>query len=406
MPPGGCGSPRNSLGLANVKFDFVAPRIVRFGAGRRREAGQIAARIGHRAFLIVGSRTLEKSPLLGDIRDSLAGANVEIVSCGTTSHEPLLDDLQALTDTLKAHQAGQGDLMLAVGGGAAIDLAKAAGALATQTVDAPAIDYLEGVGRGLTIFAPPLPLLAIPTTGGTGAEATKNAVISSRVPPFKKSLRHESMMASAVLIDPELHVSLPAKWTAYCGMDAITQLIESYVSRFSQPLPRALCLQGLRRAIPALARAMQDGGDIEARGDMAYAAFLSGLALANSGLGMAHGVAAALGVIADVPHGLACAVMLPAAIEANLPTCEQGFAELARVALGDSSRDDHHMSRRLLETIQELSRAIGIPTRLSQIGVRHDQIPALVKNSGGNSMNGNPRGLAEQELTELLEKML
>src|SRR6185312_12563156 len=152
------------------------------------------------------------------------------------------------------------------------------------------------------------------TTGGTGSEATKNAVISNYEPSYKKSLRSNLMIPAVVLVDPELSVSVSAATTTWTGMDAITQLIESYVCRFARPIPQALCVDGLRRAWTALPRVVRDGHDREAREAMSQAALLSGLALANSGLGLAHGVAAALGSVARVTHGLACAVMLPVAM--------------------------------------------------------------------------------------------
>ncbi len=207
-----------------------------------------------------------------------------------------------------------GDFMLAIGGGAAIDLAKAAGAMAANDQSPTVKDYLENVGRDLKIVNPPLPVLAMPTTAGTGAEATKNAVISSYDPPFKKSLRDDRLMPRIALVDPELTVSVPANVTAASGMDAITQLFESYISRKARPIPQALAVQGLKIAIPAIVEAVEKPDSRTAREAMAHAALLSGMALANSGLGMAHGVAPALGIHCRVPHGVACALMLPVAL--------------------------------------------------------------------------------------------
>jgi alcohol dehydrogenase class IV len=303
--------------------------------------------------------------------------------------------------------AGPGDLMIAIGGGSAIDLAKAAATMATNRESATVADYLEGVGKGLKIKSDPLPMLAVPTTAGTGSEATKNAVISNYDPPFKKSLRADAMVPRIVLVDPELSVTVPPDVTAHTGMDAITQLIESYISRRAKPIPQALSIQGLQLAIPALAEAVRDCTNRPAREAMAHAALLSGIALANSGLGMAHGVAAALGAECKVRHGLACAIMLPAALRANRSISEAELATLGRAVCGvPASENNAAAADAFIRRIEELSVAIGIPLRLSQLGVERNQIPALVASSKGNSMAGNPREISDGELTEILENML
>ena len=319
-------------------------------------------------------------------------------------------DVDRAARRLRELGAGDGDLLLAVGGGSAIDLAKAAGAMATNCESETVKDYLEGVGRGLKISRQPLPLAAMPTTGGTGTEATKNAVISSYDPPFKKSLRSEWMVPRLVLVDPELSVRLPPATTAWTGMDAITQLIESYVCRFARPIPQALALDGLRRAHARARRSRERRPIAAGRESMAHAALLSGVALANSGLGLAHGVAAALGVTARVPHGLACAVMLPVALRVNREASRPQLAELARATLGGASdggfSSDAAAADAFIERIDRLAEEVGIPKRLGEVGVRGEQIPELVRGSRGNSMHGNPRQLSDEELTQLLEDLL
>jgi alcohol dehydrogenase class IV len=213
-------------------------------------------------------------------------------------------------------------------------------------------------------------------------------------------------MARVVLIDPELTVTVPPNVTAATGMDAITQLIESYVSLKAAPIPQALSLQGLALAAPSLARAFRDASDREAREKMAHAAFLSGLALANSGLGMAHGVAAALGIHAGIAHGLACAVMLPAALEVNGAVRPAEISRLAEVLCGRNFEAPEEGARAALEKIRELCDSLEIPRRLGQLGVRRDQLPALVKDAQGSSMSGNPRKLSEEELGKILESIL
>jgi alcohol dehydrogenase class IV len=388
-------------------YDFGSPRQVLFGWGRRAEIGKLAAALGRRALLIVGSRTLERLQTIDELTSHLQKAGLETRILARIDHEPEVRDVDAAAAKWAEWGGVQpGDLAIGIGGGSAIDLAKAAAAMAAHRDQGSVVDFLEGVGKGKTLMHSIPPILAIPTTAGTGTEATKNAVISSYDPPFKKSLRHERMTPSAVLIDPELTVGLPAAVTAQSGMDAITQLLESYLSRRAKPIPQALCIQGLQMALPALPRAFADGEDRPAREAMAHAAFLSGLALANSGLGLAHGVAAALGVHALAPHGLACAVMLPMALRVNRAVRSRELADLARMLLPGSFVSEEHAIDAFLERIQSLNDQLGIPRRLSALGVRREQVLELAESSQGNSMAGNPRDVSEDELVELLEEML
>ncbi len=398
-------------------YDFFAPNRIVFGWGRRSEIGTIARSLGTRAFVVGGSRTLDGNGTLDELSRLMVSAGVAVERLVTQTREPEVADVDATVARLRESAVRDGDLVVAVGGGSAIDLAKAVAALATNTHGEGVQDFLEGVGRGLKIERPPLPLLAIPTTAGTGTEATKNAVISSFDPPFKKSLRSDLMVPKAVLVDPELTLSLPRDVTAHTGMDAITQLIESLISRRAKPIPRALCWQGLELALPAMFELSRDLGHRAAREAMSHAAMLSGIALANSGLGFAHGVAAALGVHAKVPHGLACAVMLPAALDLNREVALSDLAELGRLSTnwlrGEPdlpSYDVHSTSEvaasHFLAVIRALNDRLEVPQRLTELGVRRDQLAALVKGSRGNSMDGNPRDVSDGELHATLERML
>lgn len=391
--------------MPDFSYNFLAPPRIAFGWRRRHEAGALAQTLGTRAFLVTGSRTLESQGTLAEISESLRQAGVEPVPVASISREPLVEDVDGAVAVLRRLGAGGGDLVLAVGGGSAIDLAKAAAALVTNTPGDSVQDYLEGVGKGLQLDSAPLPLLAMPTTSGTGSEATKNAVVSSYAPPFKKSLRSDQMLPRIVLIDPELSISVPPQVTAWTGMDAITQLIESYICRKRKPLPQALALQGLELAVPAIGEAVRDGASRTAREHMAHAALLSGMALANSGLGLAHGVAAALGVHCRVPHGLACAVMLPAAMRVNRPVCEAEFARLAEPLTGKTWASRTAAADAAVARILDLNAELGIPQRLSQVGVLYAQLGELVPSSRGNSMSGNPRELSDPELRDLLEEL-
>jgi alcohol dehydrogenase class IV len=392
---------------ATLSYDFVAPPKIVFGWGRRHELGTLARTLGRRALILSGLPAAVAADVLGEIRELLSAHDIEPTLVETILHEPEVQDVDRVARELRGTSANRGCFVLAIGGGAAIDLAKAAAVIATNRQSHTVADYLENVGRGLKIIDAPLPVLAMPTTAGTGAEATRNAVISSYDPPFKKSLRDDRILPRISLIDPELTVSVPPDVTAASGMDAITQLIESYISRKAQPIPQALAVQGLRLAVPAIAEAVENGRSRPAREAMAHAALLSGMALANSGLGLAHGIAPALGIHCRVPHGMACAVMLPSALRINREVRQAELAKLARHAFGiERAVPDGEAVDLLIEKIEALCRRIGVPPRLADVGVRHDQIPAIVKSSRGQSMSGNPREVSDAELTHLLEKML
>lgn len=411
-----------------IRYDFSAPSRIVFGWGRRNEAGKLARSLGRRAFVVCGSRTLEKSGPLAEILAALDDAGVEAVRTESITREPLTLDVDRCVDFLRKHRAGAGDLLLAVGGGSALDLAKAAGAVVTQSSPTSVLDFLEGVGNGRKITEMPLPLLAMPTTGGTGTEATKNAVISSFDPPFKKSLRSELMVPRIVLVDPELAVSLPPHVTAWTGMDAITQLLESLISRRASAATRHVAICGLELALPQksvdsramnepetapVVAAFRDGSLRWARERMAQAALFSGIALANSGLGMAHGVAAALGVHCHVPHGLACAIMLPAALRANLlsPSANPQVFGAGPPNIADSMflsptpLSNLALAQTVVDNVEKILADLKIPRRLSEIGVRREQLGALVCDSRGNSMSANPRDISDEELSQILEEM-
>lgn len=394
-----------------MNYSFFAPRQIVFGWGRRSELGTLAANLGRRAFLVSGSRTLERTGVIDQLVGLLDTAGLDVLGFPVDSREPEVRDVDQLVSALRALNPTPTDIVIAIGGGSTIDLAKAAAALATNRQGESVEEFLEGVGRGLQITIPPLDLIAVPSTAGTGAEATKNAVISSNsdssnasVRPYKKSLRSDLMVPRLVIVDPELTVSLPATTTAYTGMDAITQLIESYISRKAAPLPSALCRQGLQLAIPALAAAVADGSRREPREAMAHAALLSGMALANSGLGLAHGVAAALGVTCQVPHGLACAMLLPVALRFNREVSRTQLAELEAM-LNPASLGDSQTADQFIDRIEQLCREVRIPARLRDIGVRQDQLPLLIPGSRGNSMSCNPRDVSDEELRNLLEQL-
>ncbi len=404
MPPD-----RRSPG-SGLAYDLVMPPLVRFGAGRMNEIGEIVGLFGRRAWLVGGRRSLLGSPARSQLEGSLTAAGVEALVVAESVGEPTVDQVAAALAALPRDGRSEA-VIVAVGGGSAIDLAKAVAALATNVdpgATAPAdltatvVDHLEGVGSR-TISHWPLPVVAVPTTAGTGAEATRNAVISCPHRRFKKSMRSPLMVPRAVVIDPALGTGCDRGTTAAAGLDAITQLIESFICRFARPVPRALVLEALPRAIAALPRVLADPADLEARAVMSHAAFVSGVALTNSGLGMAHGVAAALGIECGTPHGLACALMLPVALKVNAAAAERDFARLERAIDPATQGDDQALAEAFVQRIERLCHEAGVPRRLAALGLARDRLPWLAENSGGASMRGNPVELDPARLLPILE---
>jgi Alcohol dehydrogenase, class IV len=393
---------------SSIHFDLLLPRRIVFGWGKRREIGPHAKSLGNRAFLIDGSRTLRETPLWNEMIESLQSSGITLHHIATATQEPTIEDVDVASERIRIFGPGVGDLIIGIGGGAALDLAKAVAAMATNTAGGSVRSYLEGIGTGITLTENPLPILAVPTTSGTGSEATKNAVISCNDPPCKKSLRSDKLMPEIALVDPELTVSLPPEQTAWSGMDAITQLLEAYFTRKAQPATDAWCDMGLKMGLGSILNAYHTPRDQRAREEMSAAALLSGMALANSGLGMAHGVAAALGSICNVPHGLACAVMLPIALKVNRKEIAEKAEELKffwKLTKDSRKIDPQTSAIDVLELqIATILKMLKIPTRLRDLGVKREQIPELVTGSRGNSMNGNPRTLSDEELTAILEE--
>ena len=406
-------------------YDFFAPPLIRFGAGRIDEIGEMVGLWGRRAWIVGGTASLERSGAQQRIDASLSAAGIESRVVARSTGEPTVDQLAAALAGLQ-HEDLDGVVVVAVGGGSTIDLAKALAALTTNMpidqrtgidLDTFVVDHLEGVGRGLAIRQWPLPMVAVPTTAGTGAEATRNAVISCPRRRFKKSMRSPMMVPRAALVDPDLTASCDLSTIAASGLDCITQLIESFVCRFAKPLPRCLVLESLPRALHSLPRLLmpkpacddpQRWIDSRAadRAALSHAALISGLALTNSGLGLAHGVAAALGVACGTPHGVACAVMLPAALRVNREAVQDEFAQLERAVDPSAPRDVATAADAFVERIERLCLESGVPRRLSELGVTADQIDWLAEHSGGASMRGNPVQLATEELRCLLAAML
>jgi alcohol dehydrogenase class IV len=335
----------------------------------------------------------------------LKTANIEFTVFRVTA-EPTVELARDGVET--ARQFGA-QFIIGFGGGAAIDAGKAIAALTTNPGDP--LDYLEVIGRGRPLANPPLPYIAVPTTAGTGAEVTRNAVLASAEHRVKVSLRTPLMLPRLALIDPDLMVSLPPDITASTGMDALTQVIEPFVSNAANPMTDAFCREGIIRAARSLRRAYRDGTDIDAREDMALAALFGGLALANAKLGAVHGFAAPIGGMFDAPHGAICAALLGPVMRANIealrsrmpqnPSLER-YTEIARLLTGNpgAAAEDGAV------WVETLMRDLSIPG-LGTYGIAAAAFPEIAgKAAQASSMKGNPVELTTGELTAILAEAL
>jgi alcohol dehydrogenase class IV len=351
--------------IAAGTFELATASRIVFGAGRARELAALIA--GRRTLLVTGRR----------------GSPIPIEA----AHHVRVEGEPTVEDARRAGSFTDVEIVVAIGGGSTLDLGKAAAALIANPGDP--LRYLEIVGEGRPLERPSLPCICVPTTAGTGSEVTRNAVLGSREHGVKASLRSPHMLPAVALVDPELTYDLPPALTASTGLDALTQLIEPFVSSRANALVDAICRDAIPRAIAALPKAF--AGDRAARTEMAYASLCGGLALANAGLGAVHGFAGPIGGRFPAPHGAVCAVLLPHVVAINAArTGDPKFAELAAMT-GD---------------LAAFVAQFGLPP-LSAYDLTAGDIPAvLAQAKQASSMKANPVALTDEELAAILARAL
>ena len=364
-----------------VAFEFATANRILFGAGKLAEVVPAVKALGQRALVVTGKSVERAQPLL----DLLT--NIECVTHPIPG-EPKIVDVQSGVDA-----AVGCEVIIAMGGGSAIDAGKAIAALLSNPGDP--FDYLEVIGKGRPLVNAPLPFIAIPTTAGTGAEVTRNAVLASPEHKVKVSLRHPLMLPQLAIVDPLLTYGLPPNITATTGMDALTQLIEPFTCRRANPFTDAICREAIPRAAHAL-RSAFTGNDEAAREDMAYASLSGGIALANSGLGAVHGFAAPIGGMFDAPHGAVCAALLPQSFAINAKHAPKRFGEVAKMLGTDDGAT----------WLRELASDLKIPGLVSY-GITDDDFPVIIEKAKcASSMKANPVDLSDDELADILQAAL
>jgi alcohol dehydrogenase class IV len=380
-----------------MTFEFATAGRIVYGIGTARQIPAIAHELGRHALVVVGGSGRGCEALTKGLEELGVASVVFRVSGEPTTH--LVDDAARIARSARC------DLVIALGGGSVIDAGKAVAALIANPGDA--LDYIEVVGKAFPLRAPSAPLVAVPTTAGTGAEATRNAVLGVPEHGVKASLRSAYLFPRVAVVDPKLTLSLPPAVTAYTGMDALTQLIEVFVSNAANPFTDGICREGLTRAARSLASAHRDGSDLAAREDMALAALLSGVALANARLGAVHGFASVLGGATGQAHGALCARLLPFVMDANLRAIgEQGdpstlgrYTEIARILSGDPAAE----ARDGVTRVHTLCTDLNIPP-LRDAGLSPADCRRLIPLAQrASSTKGNPVVLSDQELLGILE---
>jgi len=384
-----------------MQFEFVTAGRIIFGTGKIQELGAIAAALGKRAFI----PAVKNSPHARLVCNLLAKHNIR-AEVFPVEHEP---NTKMILQAMQRARRLRSNLVIAVGGGSVIDTGKVVAAMLTNKGDLT--DYLEVIGKGRSLAKQAAPLIAIPTTAGTGAEATRNAVIASTEHKVKVSIRSPYLLPHIALVDPELTMSMPPEVTASTGLDALTQLMEAYVTHKANPLTDGLCREGLARAARSLRAAFHHGADPAAREDMCIAGLFSGIALANAGLGAVHGFAGPLGGLFDAPHGVICARLLPFVMEANVRTLFanqpnsvslQRYEQVAQILTGNAQAGAAAGVQWVKQVCAELNVA-----PLSFYGMQESDIPTVVdKARQASSMKGNPVELDAATLVEILHKAL
>ena len=387
--------------------EFTLSRLPRieFGSGVLAKLPGIARGYGDHALLVTGAGSLKASPFWPGVTAGLKAQGMSWLHLAIPG-EP---SPQMVDEAVRALHAEPIDVVIGIGGGSALDAAKAIAGLLKPGNSV--MDHLEGVGPELPYSGPATPFIAVPTTAGTGSESTKNAVLSVQGPDgFKKSFRDEKLVAEVALVDPDLLATCPVAVIAANGMDALTQLLESYVSSRASPLTDSLAWGGMKAARDGLLALYSDAGDAAARERMAYAALVSGITLAQVGLGSVHGLAAPLGAFFPIPHGVACGTLVATATRINIETLRarepghpalEKYAQVGRLLSKQGQLDEGAAHAALIDTLDGWTRALELPG-LAHYGVTPSDIPRIVANSRGSSMKTNPVSLEDSEIAAIL----
>ncbi len=376
------------MGIYGLRSTLLMPKSIIFGTNTVEELPKLAKSFGERVALVYGGRSFSQSGTRERLMEIFEKDRIDVHEIGGVPHDPdenLVDKTVSAVRDIKPH------FIVGIGGGSVIDTAKAASIIATN--GGKVRDYWEGK----QFTEPSIPYIAVPTTSGTGAEVTKNAVISSDDRTFKRSIRSELMVPDIALVDPSLTLSLPPRTTADTGLDALIQNIEAYTSKNSGPITDTFAHKGIELAGRYLVTAYRDPGDLEAREALSLSSLYGGITLLNAGLGLAHGLSHPIGIRFGVPHGRACALVMPKVIEYNYEARKDKYDEIG-LLIGKVKNGAEAFSR-LLDDLE-------VQTGLGSYGIKEEDIPTIVSESKGGSRNYNPISHTDETVEKLLQELL
>jgi alcohol dehydrogenase class IV len=381
-----------------MRFEFATATRILFGRGTINQSGKAAQELGKKALIVTGSSTERSKPLKDQLIEN--GLEYRLYSVSGEPSVSMVEKGKLFAIDEKC------DVIIGFGGGSALDAGKAIAALAANPGDI--YEYLETIGSSKPLREPSLPYIAIPTTAGTGTEVTRNAVLGSKDHQVKVSLRSHFMLPRLAVVDPQLTYDLPANISAFSGMDALSQLIEPFVSIKSNPITNGFCREGIKRVARSLEKACMQGSDIHAREDMSLASLLSGLALANAKLGAVHGFAGPLGGMYDAPHGAICACLVGPVTEVNINALQERYPkskaleryfEISQILTGDQNAGLADS----IEWMRAITKNLDIPP-LRNWGILEKEFEVIIgKAAVASSMAGNPIELTAKEMKEILK---
>lgn len=377
------------MGTENI-FTLMYPARIIFGRGVIERLAEEILSLGKRALLVTGCSAMRKSGVLDRVGAIMKSAGVEFFLFDGVESDP---SLETVNEGIEFIQRERCDVVIGLGGGSAIDVAKAIASIVKQP------GTVWEYHRGKKIEKEGLPFIAVSTTAGTGAEITNNSVLMDREKLVKKSIRSPHMIAKVALVDPELTLSIPPRITAYTGMDAFVQALESYVTKTSNPITDTLALQAIEVIFYNLPETVQEGRNIEVREKMALGSLLSAMAFSNSGLGAVHGLAHPIGAHFGVPHGLACAVLLPHVVGFNLKVRYEKFSQIAEKIGVEKTENLPCIMKKFLQQI-------GIPLDFRDYEITETDFSTIIAESRSSSMSKNPRQASDEDLREILRRVI
>ena len=380
-------------------FDLYLPPRVLFGPGSTYRLGEEARRFGKRVLLVTGRRSLKETGNFERVTTPFAVLKLELAFFDRVDPEPSLETVEAVRECARKEGC---DLIVAAGGGSVLDAAKAAAGLFYE--EGPVKDYFYG----LEVTKPKLPWIAVPTTAGSGSEATTNAVLIDREAGKKQSLRYPLWLPDVAVVDPILTMAQSRELTARAGLDALTHAIEAYTCRFTNPLSQAVSIEAVRLIVQNIHTAYTVSRNRDARERVMQGSFLAGMAIQNAGVGAVHALAHTIGARYNRPHGLVCGVLLPHIMAFNLPLVEDKYAALA-VAAGvvPPGTEAGAAAARFVEYVRRLAAKLRLPAGIKELGVMEEDIEGLVEATlPANSLKTNPRRVTRKELEEILRGAL